>query len=128
MLGAPSASGYRSPWRSSRWRVSTPFSSSPAGTRLELAWIADWLGADPVCADNSTAARNASAGHTPAESDVPSEVECEQLLAFTNHDRSRIITETLERLQKPPFTNQVDHSDQVLRLTLKSQGPVESPG
>jgi hypothetical protein len=49
-------------------------------------------------------------------------------LAFTNHDRSRIITETLERLQKPPVTNQVDHSDQVLRLTLKSQGPVESPG
>ena len=67
------------------------------------------------------------AGHALVESHVPSEAECEQLLAFTNHDRSRIATEMLERLQKPPFTNQVDHSDQVLRLMLKAQGPSESP-
>jgi tetratricopeptide (TPR) repeat protein len=69
----------------------------------------------------------ADAGHSMTEADVPSEAECEQLLAFTGHDRSRIATEMLERLQKPPFTNQLNHSDQMLRLMLKAQDPVESP-
>jgi tetratricopeptide (TPR) repeat protein len=69
----------------------------------------------------------AQAGHSPQEPDVPSEAECEQLLAFTGHDRSRIATEMLERLQKAPFTNQLNHSDQMLRLMLKSQDAVESP-
>ena len=67
------------------------------------------------------------AGHAVTESDVPSEAECEQLLAFTGHDRSRIAAEMLQRLQKPPFTNQLNHSDQVLRLMLKAQDPPESP-
>ncbi len=61
------------------------------------------------------------------ETDVPSEVECEQLLAFTGHDRSRIANEMLQRLQKPPFTNQLNHSDQVLRLMIKAEAPSESP-
>jgi tetratricopeptide (TPR) repeat protein len=61
------------------------------------------------------------------EADIPSETECEQLLAFTGHDSSRIASEMLQRLQKPPFTNQLNHSDQILRLTLKSQDPAESP-
>jgi tetratricopeptide (TPR) repeat protein len=60
-------------------------------------------------------------------SDVPSETECEQLLAFTSHDRLRITREMLERLQKPPFTNQLNHSDQVLRLTIEAGAPDESP-
>lgn len=60
-------------------------------------------------------------------SEVPSEAECEQLLAFTSHDRTRITTEMLERIQKPPFTNQLNHSDQVLRLMLKAEDPSESP-
>ena len=67
------------------------------------------------------------AGHSGNESDVLSEAECEQLLGFTGHDRSRIATEMLERLQTPPFTNQLNHSDQVLRLMLKAQDSVESP-
>jgi hypothetical protein len=66
------------------------------------------------------------AGHAVTESDVPSEAESEQLLAFTGHDRSRIAAEMLQRLQKPPFTNQLNHSDQVLRLMLKAQDPPES--
>ena len=66
-------------------------------------------------------------GHPLTEADVPSEAECEQLLAFTGHDRSRIATEMLDRLQKPPFTNQLNHSDQVLRLMLKAQEPAENP-
>jgi tetratricopeptide (TPR) repeat protein len=67
------------------------------------------------------------AGRYPEQSDVPSEAECEKLLAFTGHDRSRIAAEMLDRLQKPPFTNQLNHSDQLLRLMLKAQEPVETP-
>jgi hypothetical protein len=70
-------------------------------------------------------------GNNPAPStvsdDVHSQTECEQLLAFTSHDRLRITREMLDRLQKPPFTNQLNHSDQVLRLTLKAASPDESP-
>lgn len=69
----------------------------------------------------------AQAGSPAAEVDVPSEAECEQRLAFTGHDRSRIAIEMLERLQKAPFTNQLNHSDQVLRMTFKAQDPGESP-
>jgi tetratricopeptide (TPR) repeat protein len=60
-------------------------------------------------------------GHPVQESDVPSETECEQLLAFTGHDRTRIVSEMLQRLQRPPFTNQLNHADQVLRLTFQAQ-------
>ncbi len=60
-------------------------------------------------------------------SDLPSQVECEQLLALTAHDRLRINREMLQRLQKPPFTNQLNHSDQVLRLTIKAGAPDENP-
>lgn len=67
------------------------------------------------------------AGSPPRASDVPSEAECEQLLAYTGHDRVRILMEMLRRLQEPPFTGQLNHSDQVLRLTLKAQEPSETP-
>jgi hypothetical protein len=33
----------------------------------------------------------------------------------------------LERLQKPPFTTQLNHSDQILRLTIKASVPDENP-
>ncbi len=65
--------------------------------------------------------------HSLREADVPSEADCERLLAFTDHDRSRIATEMLQRLQKPPFTNQLNHSDQILRLMIKAEGSGESP-
>ena len=58
---------------------------------------------------------------------VLSQAECEQRLAFTPHDRLRITREMLQRLQKPPFTTQLNHSDQVLRLTIKADSPDESP-
>ncbi len=69
----------------------------------------------------------AEAGHPVTEADVPSEAECEQLLAYTGHDRLRIATEMLQRLQRPPFTNQLNHSDQLLRLTIEAEAPGESP-
>jgi tetratricopeptide (TPR) repeat protein len=59
--------------------------------------------------------------------DVPSQTECEQLLAFTGHDQTRIAGEMLQRLQKPPFTNQLNHSDQILRLTIKASARDENP-
>ncbi|MGB8013067.1 MAG: tetratricopeptide repeat protein [Terriglobales bacterium] len=62
-----------------------------------------------------------------AASDVPSQAECEQLLAFTSHDHLRITREMLDRLQKPPFTTQLNHADQVLRLTIKAGAPDENP-
>jgi tetratricopeptide (TPR) repeat protein len=70
-------------------------------------------------------ARSSQAGDV--SSDIPSQSECEQRLAFTPHDRLRITRDMLQRLQKPPFTNQLNHSDQVLRLTIKSGTPDESP-
>jgi tetratricopeptide (TPR) repeat protein len=69
----------------------------------------------------------AEAGHTATEPEVLAETECERRLAFTSHDHSRIAGEMLQRLQKPPFTNQLNHSDQVLRLVLQVQGPGENP-
>ena len=66
------------------------------------------------------------AGRPTEPGGVPSEAECEQLLAFTGHDRVRITAEMLQRLQRPPFTNQLNHADQILRLTLNAGDP-ESP-
>jgi tetratricopeptide (TPR) repeat protein len=67
------------------------------------------------------------AGHAIPGDEVPSQVECDRLLAFTPHDRSRISAEMLDRLQRPPFTNQLNHADQVLRLMIDAGAPAESP-
>ena len=66
-------------------------------------------------------------GHPVAEADVPTQAECERLLALTPHDRQRISAEMLERLQKPPFTSQLNHADQILRLMIDAGVPPESP-
>jgi tetratricopeptide (TPR) repeat protein len=68
-----------------------------------------------------------AAGHPMTEADVPSEAECEQWLAFTGFDRSRVAADMLERLQHPPFATQLNHSDEVLRLMLVAGTPNESP-
>jgi tetratricopeptide (TPR) repeat protein len=60
-------------------------------------------------------------------SDLPSQAQCEQLLAFTAHDRLRVTREMLERLQRPPFTTQLNHSNQVLKLMIEAGTPDESP-
>jgi tetratricopeptide (TPR) repeat protein len=67
------------------------------------------------------------AGHPPQAADVPTQPECERLLAFTKFDRSRVTAEMLRRLQEPPFTNQLNHSDQILRLMMKADNSDESP-
>lgn len=59
--------------------------------------------------------------------DVPSQAECERRLAFTKYDRSRATTDMLRRLQEPPFTNQLNHSDQLLRLMSQTENLDENP-
>ncbi len=69
----------------------------------------------------------AQGGRAVTEAELPSEADCEKLLAFTPHDRVRIAGEMFERLQKPPFTNQSNHSDQLLRLAMQAEIPDENP-
>ena len=68
------------------------------------------------------------AGVTVKADDIPPEADCERLLALTPHDRLRMRTEMLQRLQRPPFTNQLNHADQVLRLTFQASVADENPG
>jgi len=67
------------------------------------------------------------AGHTVAEGDAPSQAECDRVLAFTRYDHSRIANEMLQRLQRPPFTSQSNHSEQMFRMMLEAQPPSETP-
>ncbi|HVO61541.1 MAG TPA: bacterial transcriptional activator domain-containing protein [Terriglobales bacterium] len=66
-------------------------------------------------------------GVTVKADDIPSQADCERLLALTPHDRLRMTTEMLQRLQRPPFTNQLNHSDQILRLTFQASVLDENP-
>ena len=59
--------------------------------------------------------------------DPLSEVECERLLAFTGHDRARVAGEMVDRLQRPPFTNQLNHAEQVQSLMFHAAGATETP-
>ncbi len=59
--------------------------------------------------------------------DVPSEADCERWLAFTRHDHLRVVAEMSRRLQEPPFTNQLNHAEQVLRLAMQQDAPDENP-
>ena len=69
----------------------------------------------------------ANVTRTASTIDPPSEAECERLLAFTGHDRARIAAEMVDRLQRPPFTNQLDHARQVQSLMIRASGSTESP-
>lgn len=57
----------------------------------------------------------------------PSELECERLLAFTGHDRTRVAVEMTNRMQRPPFTKQLNHAEQLQNLMLRAAGPAENP-
>ena len=54
------------------------------------------------------------------------EGECERLLAFTAHDRSRVAAEMADRMQRPPFTKQLNHAEQLQSLMLRAAGTPES--
>lgn len=57
----------------------------------------------------------------------PSEADCERLLALTGFDRWRLANEMFRRLQKAPFTNQLNHSEQLFRFAWGSDPPSENP-
>ena len=46
--------------------------------------------------------------------------ECERLLAFTEHDRARVAAEMADRVQHPPFTQQLNHRDELQSLILRA--------
>ena len=66
---------------------------------------------------------------TPAQvsNDAPSEADCERLLALTGYDRWRLANEMFGRLQKAPFTNQLNHAEQLFRFAWGAEPPNESP-
>jgi tetratricopeptide (TPR) repeat protein len=59
--------------------------------------------------------------------DAPSETECERMLALTAYDRSRIAQEMLRRIQRAPFTQQLNHLEQVQRFQLQAESMSETP-
>ncbi len=54
--------------------------------------------------------------------DVISQEDCERLLAFTPYDRVRVAGLVLSKLERPPFTNQLNHSEEILRLKSQMSG------
>jgi len=73
------------------------------------------------------AAQLAARGEVALQSGVPTESDCERLLALTRYDRARIANEMMSRMQKAPFTTQLNHSEQVFRLMGKAQLSDETP-
>ncbi len=61
-----------------------------------------------------------------ASSDVLSQAACDRLLALTRYDRARLAKEMLARLQNPPFTNQLNHYEQILNLRIHAEAPIDS--
>lgn len=59
--------------------------------------------------------------------EAPSQTECERMLALTSYDRSRIAQEMLRRLQRAPFTGQLNHAEQVSRFQLQAESMSETP-
>ena len=56
-----------------------------------------------------------------------SEAECERLLALTGYDRWRLANEMFGRLQKAPFTNQLNHSEQLFHFAWGAEPQNENP-
>src|SRR5271165_4840027 len=57
--------------------------------------------------------------------DVASEEDCERLLAFTPYDRLRVAGLVLAKLERPPFTNQLNHSEELQRVKSEAEGSVD---
>ncbi len=68
----------------------------------------------------------ATAQNSASTAEAPSETDCERLLAFTPYDRFRIAGEMLQRISRPPFTNQLNHREQLEKLSSEAQTPTDS--
>lgn len=62
-----------------------------------------------------------------ATTEPPTQAEAEKLLAFTNFDRTRVAGEMVDRLQRPPFTTQITHNEQVQNMMLRASSNTETP-
>ncbi len=51
----------------------------------------------------------------------PSLADCARRLAWTDCERIEAVSEILGRLSDPPFSSQIDHNEQVKRLTLQEE-------
>ena len=60
-----------------------------------------------------------------AAAGVPSQEECERLLAFTPYDRLRVAGLVLGKLARPPFTNQLNHFEEVHRTKNEAEGSTD---
>ena len=67
--------------------------------------------------------RGASATSPDFSQNELSEETCERLLAFTPYDRERVARLVLSKLQRPPFTNQLNHAEELQRLKNEAEGP-----
>jgi tetratricopeptide (TPR) repeat protein len=56
-----------------------------------------------------------------------SEADCERSLALTGFDRWRLANEMFGRLQKAPFTNQLNHSEHLFHFAWGAEPPRENP-
>jgi tetratricopeptide (TPR) repeat protein len=56
-----------------------------------------------------------------AAAKAPSQAEADRLLALTPFDRSRVVREVSGWLSRPPFTNQLNHSEQVRELQREAE-------
>jgi hypothetical protein len=57
--------------------------------------------------------------------DILSEEDCEHLLAFTAYDRARVAGLILSKLERPPFTNQLNHAEEFQRLKSEAEASVD---
>lgn len=55
--------------------------------------------------------------------EAPSKEECDRLLALTEYDRARVANDILQRVLRPPFTNQINHDEQIANLTPQAERP-----
>jgi len=60
--------------------------------------------------------------HGAMSDDVASQEHCERLLAFTPYDRLRVAGLVLAKLERPPFTNQLNHSEELRRMKSEAEG------
>lgn len=56
---------------------------------------------------------------------VLSEEDCERRLAFTAYDRARVAGLIVSKLERPPFTNQLNHEEELQRAKSEAQASVD---
>jgi len=56
------------------------------------------------------------------------EDDCNRMLALTSYDRARLAGEMHSRMQRPPFTNQVNNAEQLAGLESEAQDLKEADG